>query len=621
MIADKPSVQAMPTTSLLSYLALCSISLITIIPFLQPFHDLPITSFYSEWLAFGLGLIACAPLLTSAFWKNPATPTISVYVLAILGVVAVQLLILKPTYLSQALIPAIYFSWVVLLIVITGWLRTQLGLERMTMVLAWFLLTGGMLHALVSIAQHLDTQQWLSPWIAPKQDHSIIGNVAQRNQLAAHVMLSSVALCYLVTKQCLSARIWPVTLTVLVIALALTGSRAVFLYATAVLALSIYAFRKTNSHTYLKMALVSGVLLSLFTLAQFILTPVNDTLRTILPEPLFNREHGDLETALQRSGMEGIQDRLIEWRKAWLLFLESPGLGIGVGQYAWHSFVLHGQADFTTPRLTVFHHTHNIFMQVLAETGLAGLLLLLLMLGTWLRQFQKNWLTPEGWLIASVLLVLFLYSNLEYPLWYSYFLGIAAVFLALGDNRMWAFTFSPRLAQVGTTASFALAFVILISTYNGYRKLTNINKLVNNSSPEVAADMLQKVAMNPLLTPWAEAAMATHGYPDKNRIREQLALTTRLVRHDPNPVKVYRQTIYLALAGLKNESVALLRHAAVAYTPLFPEYACNLKMLPDKEIRFLAKESERLLGREPECKILKRRLPPLITLHKEPEKR
>jgi hypothetical protein len=33
------------------------------LPFLQPYHRFPLTSFYSEWLAFALGLAAVLPLL------------------------------------------------------------------------------------------------------------------------------------------------------------------------------------------------------------------------------------------------------------------------------------------------------------------------------------------------------------------------------------------------------------------------------------------------------------------------------------------------------------------------------------------------------------------------------
>lgn len=73
------------------------------------------------------------------------------------------------------------------------------------------------------------------------------------------------------------------------------------------------------------------------------------------------------------------------------------------------------------------------------------------------------------------------------------------------------------------------------------------------------------------------------------------------MRHHPNPIKVYRQIVYLALAGRNEDAISLLRHAAVAYAPLFPEYVCSLKRLPAREAVPLIEAGERLLGAAPAC--------------------
>lgn len=69
--------------------------------------------------------------------------------------------------------------------------------------------------------------------------------------------------------------------------------------------------------------------------------------------------------------------------------------------------------------------------------------------------------------------------------------------------------FTPRLGQAGAAVSLFLTFAILAMTYGGYRQLTNVNALVLQLAPGQAARALQAISMNPLLTPWAEAAMAT----------------------------------------------------------------------------------------------------------------
>mgnify|MGYP000340685342 CR=1 FL=1 len=50
---------------------LCTVLLCTL-PFLQPYHLYPLTTFYSEWLAFalGLGVIVSAILLTGIYVRR-----------------------------------------------------------------------------------------------------------------------------------------------------------------------------------------------------------------------------------------------------------------------------------------------------------------------------------------------------------------------------------------------------------------------------------------------------------------------------------------------------------------------------------------------------------------------
>jgi hypothetical protein len=399
---------------------------------------------------------------------------------------------------------------------------------------------------------------------------------------------------------------WGLTLfllTLFAFVLALSSSRSVALYALGAFVLSLLAYRKTGAASHSRLVWLTGLLLALFLLYQYSLPWLNEWLKETLAHLGFDAEPLEIHTATERGAVSGIGQRLMEWRKAWLTFLSSPLLGVGIGHYGWHSFVLHGLPEFSdaVPTLQLYHHAHNLFLEVLAELGIVGLLVLLFLLVTWIKQFLKNWATLEGWFIATVLLVFFIHSNLEYPHWYSYFLGILVVFLALGDHRLVPLTFTPRLGQAGAAVSLSLIFAILALTYGGFRKLTDTNALVIESTPEQATRTLQAISANPLLTPWAEAALATHGNPDKRRINEQLALITRVAQLYPDPVKVYRQIVYLALAGKEEDAMSLLKQSAVAYTPALPHYICSFKNLPDEEMLPLIAEGERILGESPTC--------------------
>lgn len=593
----------LPMTQTLNRIALFFVGSIAVFPLLVPYHIPPAPSFHGEWLAFGLGLGACVALLSRDVWNNLPVPKIAIYFLALLILVAIQSLVVEHVYRSQALYPGLYLGWAVMLAAVTVWLRMNLGTEKIIDVLAWFIVVGGLLQAMTGIIQYLNIYGWLDSWVFHKVGDSVIGNAAQSNHLATHVALSAFALTYLFAKRRVSSVFAFALSVVLATALTLSTSRTVFLYLAAALILSGYALWKLRGPVYFRCALMSGLLLMLVAAGQYLLPLIDEPLRATLRELGFELSELKLLTAMTKSSASGIQDRLTEWHKAWLMFLQSPILGVGMGHYGWHSFEMHGQPDFDDARTALFGHPHNLFMEILAELGLAGILLLALLLFGWLRQFLRNWGTPEHWLIAVVLLTLIIHSGLEYPLWFSYFLGIAAIFLALGENRVATVRFAPHLGRAGVTISLFLAFAILILTFDGYRRLadSHINVLIARQSPEHAARVLKAISMNPLLTPWAEAAMVTHGNPDKNTMEKQLEVTTRLWRYNPSPIRVYYQIVYLAMADKNEEAVSLLRHAARAYAPEFSKYICRLKQLPYPEVLPLIAEGEKLLGETPEC--------------------
>lgn len=589
----------------LPYLCLFLLGLMMAFPFLQPVRVKPLPHFYSEWLALALGLGAGIALLAYSFWERLSAPKLTLPLLGLMILIVIQTVFIEPVYTAQALLPLLYLAWAILLAILMTWLRERLGLEAVLRILACFILIGGLLHALFGVVQYLGLYGWLGWLIESRQIVSITGNIGQQNHFATHIMLAALALSYLFALCRLSWGLAIFLLALFAFVLALSGSRSVALYALGAFVLSLLAYRKTGSNSHWRFAWLTGLLLALFLLYQYSLPWLNEWLKEILTHLGFDTGHLDILTAAQRGAASGIEQRLVEWHKAWLMFLSAPLLGVGIGNYGWHSFILHGLPEIAeaNPKLELYHHAHNFFLEVLAELGMAGLLLLLVLLATWFKQFLKNWVTAESWFIATVLLVLFIHGNLEYPFWYSYFLGILVIFLALGDTRSVRITFTPKLGQIGAASSLFLLFAILAITLDGYRQLANINLLILAQSPEHAAKTLQAVSRNPLLTPWAEATMVAHGRPDKSNIEQQVALTTRVMRHQPDHVKVRQQIIYLALAGKRDDALSLLKHSATAYAPVFPYYICDFRKLPDKEILPLIAEGERILGESPTCPI------------------
>ena len=584
-------------------LALVLAGLIAVAPMLQPIHVLPLTSFYNQWLAFVLGTTAGVVLLTRDFWHRLTVPAISLYLLGFAALIALQSLVIDHVYVSQPLLPGLYFCWAALQTVVASWLRTQIGADRVVHAFAWFVLVGGVLHAMIGLAQYFDYYGYLGYVIVHNPGIAIGGNLAQPNHYGTQLTLAAIALTYLYAVGRLSPYLASIMLLLIVFVLVLCGSRSVILYSTAILLFSALGYWRSHTNVHRRLLVVSGWLLISFLLAQYLLPPFAEWLQKTLVELGFGTGQHRLLTAMERlRGADGIDLRLSEWRKAWLMFLQSPLWGIGIGHYGWFGFNYQALPEFATiTKPSLFSHSHNLFAQVAAELGGAGLLLLLALLYGWTRQYLRDWPAPANWFIGTCLLVLFIHSNLEYPLWYSYFLGIGAFLLGLGDQRKIKVTFTPWLGRVTTALVLTLSAAILAITFDGYQKIANANLLILQSSPEAAARVIRAVSRNVLLTPQAEEIMATHGIADKKLIAKQLELTTRVMTYHPNPIKVQRQITYLALAGRTADAILLLDTAAVAYPTHMASYICGWQNRIELEIKPITERANQLVKTPPNC--------------------
>lgn len=579
--------------------SLIVVGLIAVIPFLLPHYGLA-TAFYSEWVAFALGAMACFPLLRKTFWLHLEIPRVAIWLFAIAVLIAVQALFVEQTYVTQALLPGIYIVWATILVVLGFWIRNQLGIERAVIMLAWIFLVGGALHATIGFVQYLNVPGELASMIDRRSD-SVYGNIGQRNHFATHITLASFALIYLYAMGRVYRTFAIALLALFALVLTASSSRAAVVYIISGVSLSLVSYRATKTPIHRRLLQGTGLLLVLFFLFQYLLPPLNDWLKRPLGVIGFEVNALDTLVMLQRSAAEGIDVRVSELHKAWLMFMGSPLWGVGIGNYGWHSFMYQALPEFSAvPQGALFHHSHNLIMQVLAELGIVGLLLLASLGLVWLRQVLPHWKTTSCWLILTLTMVLLLHSAVEYPLWYSYFLGMVAILLGLGSGEGVKIKFTPSLGQFTAGSILIFSGAMLAITLLGLQDLVHIHRLAI-VAPQQAFATLRAVAKNPLLTPWAEVAIAQQWAPDEDRIEEQLLLATRVMQYRPNPHNVNRQIVYLALAKQPAEAAALMQKTLVIYRSEFPKYACNWKFAPTKEVQYLWKEADKLTEGTIEC--------------------
>ncbi|HWI15694.1 MAG TPA: hypothetical protein VNT02_15625, partial [Burkholderiales bacterium] len=137
-----------------AWLSLALIALMWSLPFLQPVHHYPLPAFYSEWLAFVLGLAAMCLLAGKRAWAHGEFPAIACAPLALATLILLQAAFGKVPYSGQAIAAALYLVWAAALIVVACELKRRIGLETVAAILACALVLGGLLTAAAGAVQY-----------------------------------------------------------------------------------------------------------------------------------------------------------------------------------------------------------------------------------------------------------------------------------------------------------------------------------------------------------------------------------------------------------------------------------------------------------------------------------
>src|SRR5581483_119408 len=284
--------------------------LISIIPLVIPYHVLPLTAFYSEWSAFAIGIFACFPLLLKRFWSPLSIPYSALWIFAYVLLIALQAPLVDHVYATQAVLPAMYLCWAALLIIVSAWVREQIGLERAVALLAWLLLLGAALQALTGLLQYLSIDSMRTAVVELKRGISIHGNINQRNHFATQVTLGIASLVYLYATDRVRHWLVIVGLTVLTFALAISSSRAAFAYVLFLFVMSVplYAIAKTTTNRRLIYGI--GLALALLLSWQFCLPIINNALKELLASLGISTANLDTLSAIQRSAAEGMDIRM-----------------------------------------------------------------------------------------------------------------------------------------------------------------------------------------------------------------------------------------------------------------------------------------------------------------------
>jgi O-antigen ligase len=541
----------------MAQVSLFFIGLMITLPFLVYYHAYPINSFYQEWWTALLGMFAMPVLITKRFWSKAEIPRIVLLPAGMMLLVLVQFALGRIINLDQTLLFTIYLLGAILLVMLGKHLRDEIGLPQIVTTLAVYLLLGSELNALSGIFQYYHWHTFLDAVITPKTSHAVYGNLAQANHFASYITLGLISLGLLFSLKIIST--WQVMLiaTPLVFVLVLSGSRSPWLYLFSLFMMSFLWQRhdKSRHHLlyYFGLLFISYGLMHLVVQIPWLAGPETGITSV---ERIFGNDAGS--SAI----------RLALFHEAWQIFSQFPLLGAGLGQFAWQQL----QLDVAShdPLINgLYNNAHNIVLQISAETGLSGVFILLSTSALWLWQSRKVQLGIYHFWAYAILSVLAIHSLLEYPLWYAYFLGIAALLLGLFDNTAYQLK-RPGLGRLLTGIVLPLGMLAIIQLNASYTKLEAtlaMRPLAAKDSRYILPMRDNLVALNDhlFLSSYAEPFISSMSEVSTEHLNEKLALNERAMRFLPIAAVVYRQAWLLALVDQQDKAIAQLDRAIWAY--------------------------------------------------------
>ncbi len=547
---------ASPTTSLIF------VGLMFFLPFTIAIHHNPIPTFYSEWASVTLGLLACLALLNKSFWQDFKIPQISLVFLGLSTILGMQLLLGMLHSWHQASLILSYLLWAFLLVFLGSYLRRELGWEKIAITLAWCLLLGALIDVFY-VALQIALKSGVKLAFMPKFPG--YGVMAQANNTADYTGLALASLIYLYAKNKLNIKWLGLGLALFITLLAFTGSRSTYLYLGVLtilaIGLQIKAIRQQNGSPKIRsLVRTSLILIPLFLCIQWLL-------QNTLPDALINLPSERLEDSMAATTGSA---RFQIWFDSWRLAIQSPWLGIGAGQMRWQSFML---LDSPTPNSfkRVFEHAHNLFLHLFTEMGILAVLIALVGIIAWMRAFKWRELNLETWWLIAILAIIGIHSQLEYPLWYAFFLGILAFLMGAGEEKFTSFT----LRKAGRISAVSiLSIVFVVGTVNLGTLIVAFYKL----EYQIKTSVIRGKIVDPVqydkdikwaydystLRPYASAIIVSTMKPDEAQLDAQLALSEKAMQITPYKFVIYRHALLLELKGDQAGAEKQLKRALIA---------------------------------------------------------
>ncbi|KVX78961.1 polymerase [Burkholderia ubonensis] len=403
-------------------LPLVALAVALIVPYAITNHTYPIPTFYSEFSALALYLLLGASVILLVRTSRPATPFAAPAAFAApLGFAAVLVaqVALMPLRVPSMNWLAVGYLGAALVAMQAGYAlaREQLA-EAAARIMAGALLIGGVFAVFCQVVQLFRLESVLSPFVVVYNiavERRPYGNMAQANHLATYIAFALAGALYLVQTRRLAVWAWLMLSVVLSGGLALTVSRGPWLQVAVMVVAGFWMARVESRDKPGTPANVRARAWLMPVLLAAVFVAVNGAVR-------WANLHYHLNLAV--SAAERMRDagqiapRLALWKYGLAMFREHPLLGVGWGEFPSHQFALARALG----GVEIANNSHDIFIDLLAKSGLLGLGVLVVTLVLWFVRALRAPQTSTRVFGFALVGVLLMHALVEYPQQYMFFL-------------------------------------------------------------------------------------------------------------------------------------------------------------------------------------------------------
>ncbi len=539
-----------------------------LLPFLIPYHQPPLLSFYPEWLAAALGLIAFAAVLARPHFPSIALPVPGRWMIGFAAFLAVCALGRDTVYPQMSLWAVVYVLYAVLMIWLGACVVTAASLEKTADLLAACILTGALANAAAGVIQFYGRPVWLEDVIANLRGIRAYGNIAQPNLYANYLALGEAALLFVWARGRIGGVATGCAAVLLVWATALSDSRAALLYVLWFAALGAFSARggRGGDREGDRESGREGAMRRLRG-AAFVLAAA--LLAAYVAVPWFNRAFGLGPVGADEHVLNALGD--IRWQ-AWMLalriFAGAPIAGVGIGEFAGAAFEA-GLPREMTAKFELWTSPHNEVLQLLAETGAVGTILVLAGVGAWCRQAWRCHcvaLQPAPWSLIAAVGVELIHSLLEFPMRSAHFLGVTALLMgALAGVQAHPLRGAVLHRAVSAATCAIMAGILVLGLRDYWRldltRITGAGSALAGTAATREAEILGRLGHG-LLAPLAEFWLCVGAPLNRDNLAQKLRWSERVMRYFPSNAIVGRRAIFLALDGREDAAGRLIDRLA-----------------------------------------------------------